>query len=258
MSQSTASRPAARSPEEIARLVAELSPWQYRFELAPGVETMPDCPNHEYQLRRRKLLFSVLDGIVGPRGYAGLSCLDIACNAGAWSLELHARGATDIDAFDAREENVRKAELVREVKGVPAGHIRYRVGSVYDVAHDYRPHDLCLALGVFYHLANPMELARQLFAVTGWLAVVDSDVIPEPGNFLRYFREDATKQHNGVEDIILKPTAAALVQMLHDAGFGAVTRVTVPAWAPDRYKKGERVLLVATRATGPAIDGASF
>ncbi|MDX9911336.1 MAG: methyltransferase domain-containing protein [Phycisphaerales bacterium] len=250
--------PPVRSPEELARLVAELAPWQYRFELAPGVETMPVCPSHEYQLGRRRLLFGALDGLVGPRGYAGLSCLDIACNAGAWSLELHARGATDIDAFDARPENVRKAELVREVKGVPASHIRYRVGNVYDLSKDYQPHDLCLALGVFYHLANPMELARQLFESTTWLAVVDSDVIPEPGNFLRYMREDATRQHNGVEDIILKPTAAALVQMLHDAGFGSVSRVTIPSWAPDRYKKGERVLLIATREGARDVAGASF
>jgi len=242
--------------ESLRKEAEALAPWQYRYALAPGVTTPNSDEHHEWNVARRRLLFGLLDGVLGREGYASRSFLDGGCNAGLWSFELHRRGARRVDAFDARPENIRKCELVQRVRGIPADEVRFRVADLYDMESLYEPHDVVLALGFMYHLSNPIEVARQLGRVTRELLVVDSNVNTLNGSVCVYRPEDPSLHHNGVEPAVMVPNRNALVGMLRDAGFETVLQVQPPAWMPPMYREGRRVLLLASKAPGPAPEDA--
>ncbi len=235
-----------------------LAPWQYRYELAPGVFTPNSDEHHQWNLKRRRLIFGVLDAMLGRDGYAGLRCLDGGCNAGLWSFELHQRGARDIDAFDARVENIAKCEFIRELREISKDEIRFQQANLYDLEERFEPADLVMALGFMYHLSNPIEVARQLASVTRRVAVVDSNVNTEPGTVCLYRPEDPSFHHNGVEPSVLIPNRNALVDMLRAGGFRSVSQVMAPAWADPAYREGRRVLLLAFKEEGPSLEDAGF
>ena len=125
----TADERAARLQQEADRL----APWQYRYELAPGVFTPNSGEHHEWNCLRRRLIIGALSAALGQDGFSNRSFLDGGCNAGLWSFELHRMGATDIDAFDARPENIQKCEFVRQAKVIPATELRCHEANLYEM-----------------------------------------------------------------------------------------------------------------------------
>lgn len=250
-----------RVQEQIDRLQREadaLAPWQYRYELAPGVFTPNSDEHHEWNRLRRRMIMGALSAALGRNGYQGRSFLDGGCNAGLWSFELHRAGATDIDAFDARPENIAKCEFIREAKGISKDEMRFVEGNLYDMEKQFGPHDVVLALGFMYHLSDPIEIARQLAAITRDVCVVDSNVNTQPGSVCIYRTEDPSLHHNAVETSVIVPNRNALIEMLHTGGFGIVTQVQPPAWAPGMYRDGRRILLLAYKTDGPSSECESF
>jgi SAM-dependent methyltransferase len=252
----------SESAEERADRLAQeadgLAPWQYRYELAPGVFTPNSDEHHEWNRLRRRLIVGALSAALGPGGFRGRSFLDGGCNAGLWSFELHRLGATDIDSFDARPENIEKCEFIRSAKGIPAEELRFQEANLYDMEKRFGPHDVVLALGYMYHLSDPIEIARQLGAVTRDLCVVDSNVNTQPGSVCVYRSEDPELHHNAVETSVIVPNQNALIEMLRAGGFGIVTQVQPPAWAPVMYRDGRRILLLAYKSDGPSSDCDAF
>jgi len=254
-------RNGAVAESDAHRLAAEadaLAPWQYRYQLASGVYTPNSDEHHEWNLLRRRLIFGALAAALGSRGFAERSFLDGGCNAGLWSFELYRHGATDIDGFDARPENIRKCEFIRAAKGVPESEVRFHVTDLYDMEKEFAPHDVVLALGFMYHLSDPIDIARQLGVVTRELCVVDSNVNTQPGSVCIYRSENPDQHHNGVESSVIVPNRNALIEMLQTAGFGVVMQVQPPAWAPAMYRDGRRVLLFAYKGDGPSVDDEAF
>lgn len=240
--------------EELQKRAAELAPWQYRYELAPGVYTPISDEHHEWNLMRRRLIFGALDTIFGPDGYAGLRCIDGGCNAGLWSFELHKRGARDIDAFDARSENIAKCEFIREHRQIPKDELRFHQANLYDMEATFEPADLVMALGFMYHLSNPIEVARQIASVTKRIALVDSNVNTQPGSICVFRPEDPEFHHNGVESSVLVPNRNALMGMLRAGGFQQVVQVMPPGWMHPAYLEGRRVLLICSKEAGPSLE----
>lgn len=255
----TAAGPASESDvERLQREADALAPWQYRYQLAPGVHTPNSDEHHEWNALRRRLILGSLAAVLGPDGFSGRSFLDGGCNAGLWSFEVHRAGARDIDAFDARPENIAKCEFIREVKGIPREELRFGEADLYEMEKRFGPHDVVLALGFMYHLSDPIEIARQLASVTREVCVVDSNVNTQPGSVCVYRTEDPSLHHNAVETSVMVPNRNALIEMLQAGGFGTVTQVQPPAWAPSMYREGRRILLLAFRTDGPSEDCEAF
>lgn len=250
--------PSDEERERLEREADALAPWQYRYELAPGVFTPNSAEHHEWNALRRRLILGALAAVLGRDGFAGRSFLDGGCNAGLWSFELHRAGARDIDAFDARPENIAKCEFVREARGIPKDELRFREANLYEMEKRFGPHDVVLGLGFMYHLSDPIEIARQLAAVTRDVCIVDSNVNTQPGSVCLYRTEDPTLHHNAVETSVMVPNRRALIEMLQAGGFGIVTQVEPPAWAPTMYREGRRVILLAFKADGPSEDCEAF
>jgi tRNA (mo5U34)-methyltransferase len=140
----------AQAPQVARRLDAEiaaLAPWFHNLRLA-GRETAPehflgDHPAEKWRTFRHLV----------PEDLAGLSVLDIGCNAGFFALEMKRRGAAEVVAVDSDPRYLAQAELASRVTGLP---IELRELSVYDVARLGRRFDLVLFMGVLYHLRHPL------------------------------------------------------------------------------------------------------
>jgi tRNA (mo5U34)-methyltransferase len=143
MSASLDHRSAAPDP------IAALGPWFHNLHLPDGTQT---CPNHPFgdfpAFKYREVAGSI------PADLSGWSCLDIGCNAGFYSFQLAARGAS-ILGIDVSAHYLRQARWAAEQFDV-ADRVRFEQMQVYDLAHIEERFDLVLFLGVLYHLRYPM------------------------------------------------------------------------------------------------------
>lgn len=132
--------------EQIRERVVELGPWFHDLELR-GVRTAPDHPLGNF-LRD---LWSQVEGAF-PAEMTGKTVLDIGCNGGFYSQQLHARGAR-VTAVDHDPDYLAQARFAAEVVGAD---IEFHQMDVYEVDRLGRQFDYVLFMGVLYHLRYPL------------------------------------------------------------------------------------------------------
>ena len=84
---------------------------------------------------------------------AGMTVLDIGCNAGFYSMEMKRRGADRVVGIDTDPRYLRQARFAAEVNGFD---IEFRQLTVWDVAQLGERFDLVIFMGVLYHLRHPL------------------------------------------------------------------------------------------------------
>ncbi|MDB4948176.1 MAG: Methyltransferase type 11 [Gemmatimonadetes bacterium] len=131
---------------ELARKVRELGPWFHDLEIH-GVRTAPDHPLGNFL---RDLWTQVEPAF--PADMTGRTVLDIGCNGGFYSLQLHARGAR----VTAMDHDARYLEQARFAARELGADIEFHHLDVYDVETLGRRFDYVLFMGVFYHLRHPL------------------------------------------------------------------------------------------------------
>jgi ubiquinone/menaquinone biosynthesis C-methylase UbiE len=249
--------------EDIRRGIEALGPWFYAFDFGGGLKTTPLIPPQVAGIHdtRLAMLESAVAQHFGTRT-AGLTCLDIGCHEGFYSLAM-ARHGMRVTAMDAREENLERARFVAGAMGMPE--IRFRQGRVETLARDEgRTYDLTLFLGVLYHVEDPMLCLRQVAAVTGDLCVIETQVVDEVEGFAEWGSCEWLRPYNGILALIDEtgefeaggretgvtpmatcPSPKALIFMLKQAGFARVEIVTPPAEAYEQHARGKRVVCAA-------------
>jgi tRNA (mo5U34)-methyltransferase len=213
------------SPAVLERRVRELAPWFHDLDLN-GVRTAPDHPLGDFL---QELWIQVEPAF--PRDMRGMTVLDIGCNAGFYTLKLHARGAR-VTGIDHDERYIEQARFAAEVVGAD---IEYRHLDVYDVDRLGRRFDYVLCMGVLYHLRHPLyalekvaRLPRERLVLqcmqrgadgTVELAedypIQERNVFEEPGFPAMYFIEHA---YAGDATNWWIPNAAGLQAMIRSAG----------------------------------------
>lgn len=144
--------------------VRELGPWFHDLDLK-GVRTAPDHPLGNFL---QAIWANVRDAF--PADMSGLSVLDIGCNAGFYSLQLHARGA----AVTGIEHDPRYLEQARFAADVLGADIEYLEMDVYDVEQLHRKFDYVLFMGVLYHLRYPLYALDRVARVVGGKMIFQS------------------------------------------------------------------------------------
>ncbi|HWG59941.1 MAG TPA: TIGR04290 family methyltransferase [Candidatus Acidoferrales bacterium] len=147
MDTGSALSPAQWSSEEIARGVQELGEWFHNLDLR-GVQTAPGHFLGDYpRVKWERFAHAV------PHDLRGKTVLDVGCNAGFYSLEMHHRGAARVLGIDSDEQYLAQARFAARVTGAD---IEFRRLSVYEIGELHEEFDLVLFLGVLYHLRYPL------------------------------------------------------------------------------------------------------
>jgi ubiquinone/menaquinone biosynthesis C-methylase UbiE len=249
---------------EMASRVAELGPWFYPFDLGQGVHTESAIPSSVTGIFETRLTMvnAVIDGHFGTRLPAA-TCLDIGCHEGFYTVAMARRGMRRVVGVDVREVNLRKARFVAEALGLP--NVTFLEGNCENLdARKLGQFELTMFLGVLYHLENPMLCLRNLSALTGELAIVETQVIDEVAGSTEWGAREWTREYQGVLAVIdesaefhtdiretggtplaLCPTPKALEFMLRQAGFRKVEFVPPPPGAYEQHYRGKRVVCAA-------------
>ncbi len=152
--------------------VRSLAPWFHDLELH-GIRTAPNHPLGGFL----EDLWEQIEPAF-PQDMAGKTVLDIGCNAGFYSLRLHARGArvTGID------HNAHYLEQARFAAEVLEADIEYLQLNVYDVEQLGRSFDYVLFMGVLYHLRYPLLALDRVASLVRERLVFQSMVRGAPGS----------------------------------------------------------------------------
>jgi hypothetical protein len=185
------------------------------------------------------------------------SFLDLGAAEGYVVNYLFERGARDVDAVELSLGNIERMWMVRAYKRVDSG----RIGRV-DLQHAAwcrslrRRYDVTLALGVIYHMENPLLFARNLYEATERVAIVESDTPSFPNNesfrgfgSLYLHRDQVTAGPDDIRYVTeMRPDRQALAEVLLEAGFSRVRLVPPSSGELSRYfAAGEKSMVVAER-----------
>jgi tRNA (mo5U34)-methyltransferase len=254
----------AMTRQEIEKKVAELGPWFYEFDLGNGVRTASAIPPAVTQIFETRLTMveSIVESHFGAR-LGEISCIDVGCHEGFYSVAMARKGIRNIIGVDVRENNLRKAQFVTESLGLPQ--ITLRQGNCEDLhPEDVGQHELTLFLGLLYHLENPMLCLRNIASITKELCVVETQVIDEVEGATEWGAREWTRPYQGALALIDEsgefyaentetgstpiatcPSPRALAFMLKHAGFRRVQMETPPPGAYEQHARGKRVVCAA-------------
>ncbi len=170
----------------------------------------------------------------------GKRVLDVACNAGFWSIQCALLGA-EVVGFDARPELIAQAELVRDVAGIDG--VTFRPLDFAEMTVDALggPFDVVLNLGLLYHLPDPLDALRRTLAMSSDVVLLDTGVSPSRDAVVRLEWEEPTDIRNAKEaGIVAYPSRAGVELMLRHLGAAAWREVPIRGDVPPDYEAGLR------------------
>jgi len=148
------------------------------------------------------------------------TAVDVGCGLGHFAVFLRDLGF-DVLALDGRQENVNEAR-----RRLPD--LKFRVANAENTGiRALGKFDLVFCLGLFYHLENPFVAVRNLFAMTGKVAILEGQCVPgnEP---IFVVRDESPTEDQGLRHVALYPSESGLVKLLYRSGFSHVYRLRVP------------------------------
>jgi len=240
-----------------------LAPWGYFVELAPGLTSsaidqgqldgrVHDDARNEIMLRMNMLWHIVQTYDLGSKW------ADLATNCGVIPLQLCRGRDIEVIGLDIGEGNIEKANFLKNLSGETG--IYFASSDIFDFMNSSKDneYDFISALGIFYHLSNPLELLMQMhrssrsyvlvdtvihnFEFSGWIQTVSRHVsMPELAH--------ANDTRKIVE---LHPTYRGLIDSLYQVGFSEVIEIlpsdaVLNAYPDTIYHSRNRRMLLAKK-----------
>jgi tRNA (mo5U34)-methyltransferase len=103
--------------EEIRQKIASFPRWHYQFDLRGNHTPIHKQGRVNRHTQRKKHFFDPVVSLFGG-SLEGKRVLDLACNAGYWSLAAIEAGADYVLGIEGRQMHVDQASFVFEVKEV--------------------------------------------------------------------------------------------------------------------------------------------
>jgi tRNA (mo5U34)-methyltransferase len=252
----------------IARAIDSFAPWFYEFDLGRYGKTTSKLPEDVKRIHttRLQMVNMALEGHLTPERSGRLSCLDVACHEGFFSIELAKRGVRQVLGIDVREESLQKARFVAQVLDIQ--NARFQQLNAEEISPEITGEaDITLFLGLLYHLENPMMCLRRTAAVTKEVCIVETQVIDEIEGSTEWGAQAWTRDYQGIVALIdenaefvdknpetgasplaMCPSRKGLVTMLKHAGFARVEFVPPPSDAYEQLARGKRVVCAAYKS----------
>jgi SAM-dependent methyltransferase len=158
-------------------------PWTaYNIRLTPEIETLPGQPDFLQTDPRLHAILRTLS-LLYYGDIRSLRIVDLGCLEGGFSLALAQRGA-DVLGIDARSLNIEKAMLLKEHFYLP--NLWFVQADVKDFSIErFGRFDVVLALGILYHLDDPVPWLAKVVGATRSVLVVDSHFAPADDHSLQ-------------------------------------------------------------------------
>jgi SAM-dependent methyltransferase len=186
----------ALSDEEVKRRLAIQRWTAHNIRLSREVTTMPGNPDFiDTDLRLHAILRS-LSFIYGDN-LGGVRVADLGCLEGGFTLALAQRGM-NVTGIEARQQNLEKAQLLKEQFDL--SNVEFIRDDVKNFTREkYGSFDVILALGILYHLDQPVAWLRQLAEATRSVLIIDSHFAPADDTALELL--DPALKHLGQMEI---------------------------------------------------------
>ena len=165
----------ALSDKQLKARLASQEWTSHNLRLSPEITTMPGKPDFmETDTRLRSITRSL--SMLYRDGFQGLRVADLGCLEGGFALALAERGM-DVIGIEARQTNFNKLSLLKDHFDLP--NLEFRRDDVKNFTRaNYGSFDIVLALGILYHLDEPLKWMRQLAETTESVLIVDSHFAP--------------------------------------------------------------------------------
>lgn len=156
--------------ENLRKKIKELGPWRHNINL-DGVETRKispgtlDLPNN-HPIPRWKVIRKFL-----PNKGEG-SVVDLGCNAGGISFELEDAGY-EVTGVELNDRPYKQALFVKDVLGSKVDFVQ---ADVTEFLKDSQNFDYSIALGIVYHLKNPIPFLEMVGRKTEKIFIIESSV----------------------------------------------------------------------------------
>jgi 2-polyprenyl-3-methyl-5-hydroxy-6-metoxy-1,4-benzoquinol methylase len=172
---------------ELEQRLTEQRWTSHNVSLGHGLSTIPGREDFLTQDLRLRAIERSLRALVGP-DLTGRSVLDLGSLEGGFALALALRGA-NVTAIEARSANVAKIRLLRDHFGL--GNLEIIEGDVKEISVERLGRfDIVLALGILYHLDDPVPWLRQLGQLTSSVLILDTHIAPADDTAMDLLRTD--------------------------------------------------------------------
>lgn len=147
----------------------------HNIRLTPEICTLPGAPDFVETNLHWRAIRRLLSMVYGGR-LAGLRVADLGCLEGGFSLALAQLGA-DVTGVEARPENIAKCRVLEDHFALP--NLRFVQADVKDFETErFGSFDVVLALGILYHLEDPVGWLGQVSRATRAVLYVDTHYAP--------------------------------------------------------------------------------
>ena len=251
------------TPQQASEQIERLSPWFYEFDLGDYGRTRSELPPEVLPIHQTRL--AMVESVVG-RHFGGelseIRCIDVGCHEGFYSVAMARKGMREVRGVDVRGASLDKARFIAELLGLR--HLSFEERNCENLKGCGEPYELCLFLGVLYHLENPMLCLRNIANVTSGICILETQVADEVSGEVEWGSRNWTRPYQGVlalidesneyfnhrpetgaSPIAMCPSSKALETMLRHAGFRKTEIVEPPPGAYEQLARGKRVVCVA-------------
>jgi tRNA (mo5U34)-methyltransferase len=249
---------AVQSREQALKRIHSFDYWNYPFDLGEGITITPSggAERARQKLQLRDFIWPEVLRLCGG-SLEGMRVLDVACNAGFWSLEAHKAGAAYVLGIEARPDYVEQATLVRDALGIAPAQLEYRQMDLYNLSRrEVGEFDLVLMLRILHHLSHPLWALQRIREICRTYLVLDVKLMRQDQPVLYLAVQDEEGLLGGVGcGLRLRPTRSALELMLRESGFTDIQAVPPRSPLEAEYAKGKRALFTARVLAGPRGPG---
>lgn len=149
----------------------------HNIQLTPELMTIPGTPDFVRTDRRLHAILRLISVLYRSKSLTGLRVADLGCLEGGFAFGMARLGASAL-GIDARRANIEKALLLKEHFDLPD--LDFSVGDVKEFnLQKFGRFDAVLALGILYHLDNPVQWLAQVAETVVGAFVVETHYAPD-------------------------------------------------------------------------------